>query len=206
MPILIPAYWRCAVQHLQQDPTLATIIRTVPDDQYLCSHGNPWRTVAHAIVSQQISVIAANSIWRKLEKTQSLCNVARFSKIPSEILLNCGLSRRKVEYLQNFAIFFLQTSQNFWERAPWAELRTALLAQRGIGPWTADMVAIFYRLEADILPLGDIGLINALQRYYAVDDNPSEQQILSITNLWRPYRSVATWYLWRALDNAPVSY
>ena len=87
-----------------------------------------------------------------------------------------------------------------------ANVRSRLLELRGVGPWTVDMVMIFALGQPDILPLGDIGLIRAIEKTYAGGSNLGVEEILDISTGWSPYRTVATWYLWRVVDPEPVNY
>ena len=93
-----------------------------------------------------------------------------------------------------------------WKSLPETKTRTKLTALRGVGPWTVDMVMIFALGLPDVLPLGDIGMVRAIEKAYAKGSKLSEAEIKRISVPWQPYRTVATWYLWRSIDSEPVQY
>ena len=93
-----------------------------------------------------------------------------------------------------------------WLRDSDDEVRRTLIALRGVGPWTAEMVLIFSLLRADILPLGDIGVIRAVEQLYRGGDRMSVEEVAEVAECWAPYRTAGTWYLWRHLDAEPVEY
>jgi DNA-3-methyladenine glycosylase II len=134
--------------------------------------------------------------------------------IPENIVLydfqdlrECGLSMRKSEYILDFSRLWVDSLSDLdWFSMDGANVRSRLLELRGVGPWTVDMVMIFALGQPDILPLGDIGLIRAIEKTYAGGSNLGVEEILDISTGWSPYRTVATWYLWRVVDPEPVNY
>ncbi len=123
-------------------------------------------------------------------------------------LVACGLSRRKAEYIADLARHFVEGSLH---DAAWAEMGdeavvAELVQVRGIGRWTAEMFLIFNLLRPDVLPLGDLGLQRAICLHYFKGRSVSPRTMRRIAALWAPWRSVATWYLWRSLDPIPVEY
>ncbi len=202
-----PTYWTKAVKHLRlADPILSDII-----DQnlrpFLSPNGKVGNTLIKSIVGQQISVKAADSVWRQMEIL--LGNV-----VPENIVLydlqdlrGCGLSMRKSEYILDFSRLWVDSLGDLdWFSMADDDVRSRLLEIRGVGPWTVDMVMIFALGQPDILPLGDIGLIRAIEKTYAGGSNLETEEILGISTGWSPYRTVATWYLWRVVDPEPVNY
>lgn len=196
---MTPPYWNKAKKHLSKaDPVLAKIIANYPREMQIRKN-SAFHTLARAIVGQQISVKAADSVWAKLE---ALCAIE-----PSSILLAneadlraCGLSGRKVEYVKNIAEFFASHS-GVWHDDD-EEVITELVRIKGVGRWTAEMFLMFHLQRADILPLADIGLLKAVEKHYGVERSKTTE----VAEAWRPYRSVATWYMWRSLDPVPVEY
>ena len=208
-PTGLPPYWQAAVDQLcARDPKFAELVQELGDVGGLSSKGTPWLTLARSIVSQQISVSAANSIWARVEALIPEVDSQELLQASTEDLRACGLSQRKVEYLRTAAEWCQQQSADFLAQAPWAEVRAELMRLRGVGNWTCQMFAMFYRMEPDEFPLGDIGLQRALKQLYDIDIKQTADQraLEDLSTLWQPYRTVATWYLWRAIDPVPIAY
>ncbi len=203
-----PSYWQRAKGDLRNsDPVMAGIIEGCGSGG-LSGQGDPFLTLVRAIVSQQISVRAADSIWNRLEKAVSEISpenvVAR-----DEADLHCaGLTRRKASYIRDMAVAFQdgRISPSLWHDRDDEGVINELLILRGIGRWTAEMFLIFHLLRPDVLPLGDIGLIRACERHYAEGESLEVEEVERLAERWRPWRSVATWYLWRSLDPTEVAY
>src|SRR5690242_10905905 len=135
--------------------------------------------------------------------------------IPQEIagakharLCACGLSRRKAEYLAGLARGFVDGTLHpgAWERMDDEEVIAELVQVRGIGRWTAEMFLMFNLLRPDVLPLDDLGLQRAIRLHYFKGRRVSPRTMRRVAQAWAPWRSVATWYLWRSLDPIPVEY
>lgn len=205
---MTPAYWPQAIAHLRAgDPVLGRIIDEYPDEA-LTSRDDPYRTLARAIVGQQISVAAAQAVWQRLEGTLAAVNPDRVAGASADSLRACGLSGSKVGYLQDLAGRFLDGSL---DPDGWAALDDeAVIAEltkiAGVGRWTADMFLIFTLLRGDVLPLGDIGLQRAMGAHYRGGGKVESRDMERIAEAWRPWRSVAVWYLWRSLDPIAVEY
>jgi DNA-3-methyladenine glycosylase II len=202
---MIPSYWQDALIYLTaQDAVLAKLIEAYPNE-VLTNQGNPFSTLIRAVVGQQISIKAADTIWYRLESQIEAFSPAYFLTVEEDLLRECGLSRSKISYLKAIALAFenqLLTPEH-WHSMSDDEVIKQLLKIRGIGQWTAEMFLIFYLNRPDILPLSDIGLLNAIKRHYVCDNKAA---ILAIAEVWQPYRTVATWYLWRSLDAMVVQY
>jgi len=125
-----------------------------------------------------------------------------------EALRACGLSRTKVAYLQDLARHFVEERLNIarWDEMSDDEMIAELTQVRGIGRWTSEMFLIFYMMRPDVLPLDDIGLQRAMSLHYNQGKPLSKLKINSLAKRWTPWRSVATWYMWRSLDAIPVEY
>lgn len=210
-----PPYWLRAKRALaQSDPVMARIIRQHPGS-HLVSRGEPFVTLARSIVGQQISVKAADAVWgRLLARCPELTPRAVLRK-RATTLRGCGLSERKVEYLRDLAEHFAGGRIDPARLA--AQCDEDIIAEltdiRGIGRWTAEMFLIFNLLRPNVLPLDDLGLLKAVALHY-LDDlptaellrRPGRERIEQLAVMWAPWRSVATWYLWRSLDPVPVEY
>ncbi len=203
-----PQYWNSAKKHLiTRDKILGTII-TKYQGETLTLREDAFYTLARSIIGQQISVKAADSVWKKFES--QLGNVTAKTAITTsdDILRECGISGQKIRYLHGLAEYFIENEarvQN-WQNLSDEEILTELTALNGIGRWTAEMFMIFHLARPDVLPLADIGLQKAIFRHYNQEQRMSLTEIFELSQNWKPYRSVATWYLWRSLDPVPVAY
>jgi DNA-3-methyladenine glycosylase II len=195
------------------DPVLAEVIDavgTLPDVR----EGRPERddhygALVRAIVGQQLSVHAARAIYGRL--------IERFGgrpPTPSEILSDdpeelraaAGLSRAKVNFLRSLAEHASSGELELGrlDELPDGEVTAELLAVKGLGPWSADMFLMFQLERPDVLPVGDLGIRRAIQRAYKLAELPGAQEIETIAEPWRPYRTLACRYLWRSLRNEPT--
>ena len=205
---MIPQYWSKAKRSLvRRDPVLASIIRAHPRVALQC-RGDAFQTLARSIVGQQISVKAADSVWRRFSETVVTVQPAMVMDTGAAKLRDCGLSQRKVEYLVDLARHFASGAV---DPAEWTALDDETVIEqltrvRGIGRWTAEMVLIFGLLRPNVLPLDDLGLQRAVGLAYFAGRRVSARTIRRLALDWEPWRSVATWYLWRSLDPVPVEY
>lgn len=205
---MVPDYWQQAAAELSSnDPVMAALVRHYAG-LTLVSRGDAFATLARSIVGQQISVKAADSVWaRVLACLPALSPAGVLARSAAE-LAACGLSRRKVEYLLDLAQHF---ESGRLDPAGWGlqddeTLIRELSAVRGIGRWTAEMFLIFNQLRPDVYPLDDIGLQRAVFTHYFGGEKQPRSALAAFGERWRPWRSVATWYLWRSLDPVPVAY
>jgi DNA-3-methyladenine glycosylase II len=166
------------------------------DGSSLSSHGNGFSTLVQAIIGQQISVKAAQSISDRLH----IVTPEDVMQWTVEDLRTAGLSRQKITYIVELAQFWKAGKWRVWPALDDAHLMKELIALKGVGRWTAEMFLIFHCMRPDILPEADLGLQKAITSLY----HTSVTEIPAISNRWRPYRTVATWYLWRSLDAIPV--
>ena len=203
-----PIFWiKAKIELKKKDKKLGKIIDNYPRD-FLFSKSDPFLTLARSIVGQQISVKAAQSVWDKLILKISDINPNHIYKIHSTSLKSVGLSRQKVLYLKNLSKAFInkELKVGLWSKMTNEEIIEDLIKIKGIGRWTAEMFLIFNLCRADIFPLDDIGMIKGLCKIYNLEYPINKNKFLKIGNKWKPYRSIATWYLWRSLDPIPVEY
>ena len=203
-----PFFWNKAKKHLStKDKKLAKIIESYPKG-FLFSKSDPFLTLARSIVGQQISGQAAQSAWDKLESKVKKINPIQIKRSHFNKLKSAGLSRQKVTYLKNLAKAFLENTlkEKFWNKMTNEEVIQDLIQIKGIGIWTAEMFLIFNLCRSDIFPLGDIGVIKGICKTYKLNYPIDKKKLIQISCKWKPYRSVATWYLWRSLDPIPVEY
>lgn len=204
-----PAYWQDAKAHLAaEDAVMGTIIASY-EGETLEGKNDPFLTLARAIVGQQISVKAADAVWHRLEAgLGGLVAPPSILALDDEALRSHGLSRQKVLYLQDLSRYFDEERHTIdnWDEMSDEELIKSLTSIRGIGRWTAEMFLIFHLLRPDVFPVDDIGLQKAVFRHYYNDAKQTLKALRIHGERWKPYRSVATWYLWRSLDPVPVAY
>jgi DNA-3-methyladenine glycosylase II len=212
-----PTYWDNATRALSAaDPVLARLIGDYPG-LHMTRRSDAFTALCRAIVGQQISVKAAEAIWRRLVarstpesagKAFPAVDAARIVGLPRQALRDIGLSERKASYLQDLAAHFVERRL---DPADWATLDDealidALCDVKGIGRWTAEMFLMFHELRPDVLPVDDIGLQKAIALHYHRGRRVTLTTIRRHGTRWRPWRSVATWYLWRSLDPVVVEY
>ena len=213
-PMTKPPFWDDAARALAaRDPVLGALIAAYPG-LHLIRRGDPFTTLARAIVGQQISVKAAQVIWGRLViacsagKPGAKLDPSLVQRKRIATLRTCGLSERKAEYIRDLAKHFVSTrlDPDAWPALDDEALIEALVDVKGIGRWTAEMFLMFHELRADVLPVDDIGLQKAVAMHYFNGERPTLGELRAFGERWRPYRSVATWYLWRSLDPIPVEY
>ena len=203
-----PDYWEEACKHLVKKDRVMK--RLIPQfgDACLQSRGDPFITLARSIVGQQISVKAAQSVWDRFAVLPRKLTPANVLKLKVDDMRAAGLSARKVEYLVDLALNFDSGNLHFkkWSDMDDEAIIAELVAIRGIGRWTAEMFLIFHLLRPNVLPLDDVGLINGISKNYFSGESVSRSEAREVSAAWAPYRSVATWYIWRSLDPLPVDY
>ena len=203
-----PAYWEEACQHLMaQDRVMK---RLIPQFGNAClqTRGDAFVTLARSIVGQQISVKAAQTVWDRFALLPRRMTAANVLKLKVDDMRAAGLSARKVEYLVDLALHFVNRAVHVkdWDAMDDEAIIAELVAIRGIGRWTADMFLIFHLMRPNVLPLDDVGLINGISKCYFSGDSVSRSDAREVAAAWTPYCSVATWYIWRSLDPLPVNY
>lgn len=204
----VPKYWRRATRELaERDAVLADLIEHHRGFT-LGLRGDAFQTLTRAIVGQQISVKAAQSVWDRLVATVGVIAPEKLARSDPAALRSAGLSGRKVEYVQDLARHFRDSTVDpaAWPGLPDEVVIEQLLGVRGIGRWTAEMFLIFNLGRPDVLPLSDLGLQRAMAVSYNRGRALSERRMRMIARAWAPWRSVATWYMWRSLDPVPVEY
>jgi DNA-3-methyladenine glycosylase II len=203
-----PQYWAEACKHLMKRDRVMKNLIPQHLDVSLQSRGDAFVTLARSIVGQQISVKAAQSVWDRFAALPQAMAPTQVLKLKVDDMRAAGLSARKVEYLVDLALHFAndQVHEAAWVDMDDEAIIAELVAIRGIGRWTAEMFLIFHMMRPDVLPLDDVGLINGISRCYFSGDPVSRSEAREVAAPWAPYRSVATWYIWRSLDPVPVAY
>ena len=202
-----PAYWEDAkIELMRRDRIMRKLIPQFGDLQ-LMGRGEPFTTLARSIVGQQISVKAAESVWQRLLLICPKCTPAQVLKA-GDTLATCGLSKRKAEYILDLADHFKtrRVHADKWASMEDEDVIAELIQIRGIGRWTAEMFLIFNLLRPNILPLDDVGLLRGISVNYFSGEPVSRSDAREVAANWEPFRTVATWYLWRSLEPVPVEY
>jgi DNA-3-methyladenine glycosylase II len=212
-----PAWWDEAAAALAGgDPVLARLVDAYPDF-HLTRRSDAFTALCRAIVGQQISVKAADAVWRRLvalaspaeaDRAFPALDPARVVTLRNARVRACGLSERKAAYVADLAAHFVEGRLDpaSWSALDDEALIAALCDVKGIGRWTAEMFLIFHELRPDVLPVDDIGLQRAVALHYHRGRRVTTTTIHRHGKRWRPWRSVATWYLWRSLDPVAVEY
>jgi DNA-3-methyladenine glycosylase II len=204
-----PEYWQQSKEFLSNvDPNLARLFLEHPDYS-ISSRGEALETLLRSIVGQQISVQAAASVWGKLANKVEQIKPENVLSISFEDLKSCGLSKQKAQYIINICNHFMAFSikgHSYWEGRSFKSIYEELITIKGVGPWTAEMFGMFYLLEKDIFPIKDVGIIRAINRLYGNGAFLSIEKIIAISDKWKPYRSVACWFLWKSIDSEDVQY
>lgn len=200
-------YVRNGIAHLRRDPVLADLVDGTEPPTQRSSH-DLFTDLADAIVSQQLSVKAAASIMGRFTDlfTDGRPVPAEVARMDDATLRGAGLSRGKVRYLRSIAEAVLDGTIDLETIARYDDeaFITALTTLPGVGRWTAEMMLIFSLGRGDVFSVGDLGLRKAVARLYDLDRDDREA-INAVALRWRPYRSLACHYLWKSLDNAPMS-
>ena len=196
---------------MRRDPVLGTAIKAIG----ACGMADRQRkdhlsALVGAIVSQQLSTKAAATIFGRLVALfpdNHIPDAAAIAAHSDEVLRSVGLSGQKVSYLRDLSARLLdgRLQLDELETLPDEAVIERLVAVKGFGRWTAEMFLMFRLHRPDVLPAGDLGVVVAIQRLYRLRKRPDARRVLKIGEAWRPYRSVASWYLWQTLKNEPLS-
>ena len=212
VPDVTPGYWDEACKHLsKRDRVMRKLIPQLGEGR-LQSRGDAFTTLARSIVGQQISVKAAQSVWDRFAAlapdSKTRIQPSSVLALEAAVMRAAGLSARKVEYLVDLAAHFESGSVHVpqWQQMDDEAIIEELVAIRGIGRWTAEMFLIFHLMRPNVLPLDDLGLIKGISVNYFSGEPVSRAEAREVGDAWAPFRSVATWYIWRSLDPLPVDY
>ena len=210
--IVTPGYWDDACKHLSRRDRVMTKLIPRFGEARLQSRGDAFTTLARSIVGQQISVKAAQSVW---DRFAGLMPTPATRLAPDAVLAlaatamrGAGLSARKCEYLRDLAAHFDSGLVHVreWQQMEDEAIIDELVAIRGIGRWTAEMFLIFHLMRPNVMPLDDLGLIKGISVNYFSGEPVTRAEAREVGDAWAPFKSVATWYVWRSLDPLPVEY
>ena len=192
----------------RRDPVLRELMRMHgPCGLAARQHANPFKALVRAIVGQQLSAKAAATIFSRFEALfDTFPTPAQVLAVSDDRLRAVGLSAQKLAYLRDLCrrIEQGQLPLDVLDHLDDEAVIERLTSVKGVGRWTAEMFLIFRLQRPDVLPLNDLGIIKAVQRAYKLRKAPSADRLTRIGEAWRPYRSVACWYLWASLNNEPT--
>jgi DNA-3-methyladenine glycosylase II len=195
---------------MRRDPVMRDLMRRygacgLADSQ----HTDPYKALVHSIMSQQLSSKAAATIARRFTELfgGEFPTPAQVLGMPAEQLRSVGLSGMKVSFVLDLARRVHEGTLHLdaLDAMTDEDVIVELTKVKGIGRWTAQMFLMFRLHRPDVLPLGDLGIVNAMKRAYRLRKQPTPARMTKIGESWRPYRSIACWYLWASLDNKPLS-
>jgi DNA-3-methyladenine glycosylase II len=192
-----------AIKFLKRDPKLAKIITEIGEYKISLTK-NPYESLVEAIITQQLSGKAAESISKRFKRLfGKFPKPSDVLKMPDSRLRSAGLSMMKVRYIKDLSkkIVSKDLNINSLKNLSDEDVVLHLTQVKGIGRWTAEMFLIFSLGRQDVLPVGDLGLKKGIQRLYLLSDLPNEDKIEQIAQKWKPYRTIATWYIWKSLSN-----
>ena len=202
-----PVYWEKAKKHLNKDKVMSKLIKM--HKGHLVTRNNFFYSLSRSIVSQQISTKAADSIFSKFEKkSKGKINPKNVSRLSISSLRSCGLSHQKAKGVKSLAEKILNKSFNYKliKKMNDEEAIVYLSSLRQIGRWSSEMALIFFFNRPNIWPIQDIGLLRAISVNYKKKYLPPKIFVNYLKKKFSPYCSVATWYLWRSIDNEPIQY
>jgi len=191
---------------MRRDPVLAAVLRkhkkgTILDTPLI----DPFSALVRTITSQQLSTKAAATIHRRILDLMpgGIATPRAIEKATDEQLRTAGLSRQKIGYVRDLARHASngELSLHTLDRLTDEEVITAITRVKGLGRWSAEMYLMFRLHRADVLPVDDLGIVVAVQRLYGLRKRPKPDRLRKLAEPWRPYRTVACWYLWRSLEN-----
>ena len=201
-------YARARRALMRRDPVIATLIRQHGECGLASAQRtDPFHALLHAIIAQQLSTKAARTIEGRFSALfDGTPTPVAVSRVSDEQLRAVGFSGLKVKYVRDLCARILDDSLTLHALDAMTDddVILALTSVKGIGRWTAEMFLMFRLHRPDVLPVGDLGIVKAVQRAYKLRTLPSPERLTKIGETWRPYRSVACWYLWASLQAAPM--
>ena len=204
-----PPYWNKAKIYLSKKDKVIKYLIKKYSKTHLVTRNDVFFSLCKSIIGQQISVAAANSVFLKFKKTcKEKINPKMISSLSSSNLKKCGISRQKVKGIKDLAKRYLNKSfnPNLIKKMNDEDAIEYLSELRQIGRWSAEMILLFTFNRPNIWPVQDIGLLRAISNNYKEKYFPPKLFVNKLYKKLSPYCSVATWYLWRSIDNEPIQY
>lgn len=193
-----------AKKHFKEnDPVLGALVDVITLPEWR-KNDNYFVDLAESIISQQLSIKAADTIWKRFIMLfpKEIVDPTFVLDIPDQKIRDVGISWQKISYIKDLAKKTVENEVIFdqFEAMTENEIVTELIKVRGIGRWTAEMFLMFSMGRVDIFSYGDLGLRRAMQQLYKLKKEPTEKRAALIANKWKPYRTIACRYLWRSLE------
>ncbi len=204
-----PNYWNKAKTYLKKKDKIMKKIIKKYSDKNLTTRKDVFFSLCKSIIGQQISVAAANSVFTKFKLAcKGKINPKNINLLKTSNLKKCGLSRQKAKGIKELSKKFLNKSFNpkLINKMSDEEAIEYLSSLRQIGKWSAEMILLFTYNRPNIWPIQDIGLLRAISNNYKKKYLPPKNFVKKLNTKFSPYCSVATWYLWRSIDNEPIQY
>ena len=185
------------------DPTMAAVIHAVGPYE-LKTDSSPFRMLVRSITGQQLSVKAAATIWRRLVDLNGSRRIspASLNRLSNFELRTAGVSRAKIRAIRDITEAFgsRRITAAYLKTLNDDSVKSELIKLQGVGPWTADMFLMFALGRPDVFPIGDLGIVQAIQAFYPTRDTADVQNLQVLAEQWRPYRTLASWYCWQGLN------
>tara|TARA_A100001388_G_scaffold139502_1_gene103369 strand:- start:784 stop:1410 length:627 start_codon:yes stop_codon:yes gene_type:complete len=204
-----PKYWKNAIKYLSNKDKVMKFLIKKYKDKTLTTRKDIFFSLCNSIIGQQISVAAANSVFKKFKKAcRGKINPKRVKNLSTIQLKKCGLSRQKVKGIKELALKFYKKEFNpkLINNMTDEDAINYLTTLRQIGPWSAEMILLFTYNRSNIWPVQDIGLLRAISNNYKKKYFPPKTFVNFLKKKFSPYCSVATWFLWRSIDDEPIQY
>ena len=202
-----PVWWRNACDDLSKKDNIMKVLVNKYADSKISTIKNPFYSLSRCIVGQQISVQAADAIWNRLIKNFDIYDENCFKKISPIFLKSFGLSERKSNYLIGLSNYMRNNnSYNFWNDLEDENIYSRLIELKGIGPWSIKMFLMFSLNRSDIFSSEDLGLLKAIGKNYYNGNMPKKEEAEELALKWSPWRTAASWFLWRSIDPDLVAY
>ena len=195
-----------AINHLSKIKEFQILIDKNPIPMFK-KNDNYFDALSKSIIYQQLSGKVAKIIYHRFISLfkQNSPNAKECLKLSIKDLKGIGLSRQKISYINNLSEFFIENNNLIdFNKLTDKEIAKKLLSIKGIGPWTVDMFMMFTMFKVDILPLGDLGIKKAIQKLFKLQELPSDKLMIEKSLKWKPYRTIASCYLWTLVDDGDV--
>jgi len=204
-----PKYWNKAKKYLSKKDRVMKILIKKYKHKTLSTRKDIFFSLCKSIIGQQISIAAANSVFKKFKSAcNGKINPKTVKKITIQKLKKCGLSRQKAKGIKELSIKFSNKSfnPNLIKKMNDEEAIIYLSSLRQIGRWSAEMILLFSYNRSNIWPVQDIGLLRAISNNFNKKYFPPKKFVSELQRRYSPYCSVATWFFWRSIDNDPIQY
>ena len=195
-----------SIKHLEKDQKIKTLINKYPIPEFY-PNNNYFDALSKSIIYQQLSGKVAKIIYTRFLSLfkKKIPTPKQYINIKNSDLKGIGLSRQKINYINNLSVFFIEKDNTLqFETESNQEISKQLIEIKGIGQWTIDMFMMFTLCKPDILPVGDLGIKKAFKKLYNLKELPSEIFMKKKALQWQPYRTIASCYLWMLTDDGNV--